>query len=287
MRKAASTILAVAVLASLTSCDPDKVIGKYFASLGLNRLAVARDDILPAGVVVVNGSRAVYESSMYDWVSGEAPTVGVTASDKMKEYNAVIGSYSSDRGVDANAAVSLLKTVFPVDLSATLGLTNKVTIDLVNAKSQRLSPAQIQKFIQSEAAAPLRAHIAEVMRRKQKVFVIYEVYSSPKLKIASDSSSDVSATIKVGEVKPVASANGKFEVKRTTKSVLEVSGDHPYAFAIRTARVLEHPTVKGSYVLDVTDYPVPSTVKALGTDPYKYTAPLGDTFDVPIMIEKP
>lgn len=280
-RNIAAVALSVVTLLSL-ACDPAQLVQDYFKKLGLNQLAIVRDDIQPGALIDVKGKDAIYDDNMLEYVtSSDGTDVTVTAVNKLDDYNAVLRQYKGSRSVDASLALSFLKTVLPIDPSANLDISGSVTIDLINAKAQRMSPAAITRFLNSKVSQPLKDHLAQ-LNSSVKPYLAYEIYTTNKLNITTTSSSNIGASVKLGEIKPLGSGNASFTYKRTGDTTIEIDGDHYYVFAIRVGQLVPQ---NGTYVLDITNYTLPGNwgVKAAGTDE-KYSAPLvGDYEPVKIL----
>jgi hypothetical protein len=266
-----SGLLILAALA-LVSCDPAQLVQSYFKQLGLNQLAIVRDDIQPGALIDVKGKDAIYDDNMLEYVTDPNGTdVTVTAVNKLDDYNAVLRQYKGSRSIDASVALSFIKTILPIDPSANLNISGSVTIDMTNVKAQRMSPASITKFLNGSVSKPFRDHLQQ-LNSSVKPYLVYEIETTNKLSITTSSSSNIGATVKVGEIQPLGSANGSFTYKRTGDTTLEIDGDHYYVFAIRVGQLVYK---NNTYALDITNYTLPGSwgVKAAGTDE-KYSAPL-------------
>lgn len=259
------------------ACDPAQLVQDYFKKLGLNQLAIVRDDIQPGALIDVKGKDAIYDDNMLEYVtSSDGADVTVTAVNKLDDYNAVLRQYKGSRSLEASVALSFLKAVLPIDPSANLDISGSVTIDLINAKAQRMSPAAITKFLNGKVSQPFKDHLAQ-LNSGVKPYLAYEIYTTNKLNITTTSSSNIGASVKVGEIKPFGNANASFTYKRTGDTTIELNGDHYYVFAIRVGQLVPK---NGSYILDITNYTLPGNwgVKAAGTDE-KYSAPLVGDYD--------
>jgi hypothetical protein len=276
------------MLAALTatSCDPEKTVNMYFKQLGLNRLAVPRSDVEPGGLIIVKGRNAVYEGSLYDWISGEYVGGAVVAADKTSDYKAVLKRFKGDRKMDAGVALKMLDSVLPVEVSASAGLQGKVEIDLVKALGRRMKIADIQRLLNSNAAVELRGHLDQIVASGGQPYVAFETLRANRLKVTTDAGSDISTALKTtGAVKSVATAQGNFSLKRSGQSELEIAGDEFYVFAIRTGRLRKQ---KNLWSVEVTSYVPPSDwgIKAAGTDD-TYSAPLMSDFESSVRLGAP
>jgi hypothetical protein len=160
----------------------------------------------------------------------------------------------------------------PLSLEGKLKLTDKVTIGLTNAKVRRMKIPTIQRFLNREESVQFRQFVAEQLRgRNAKVFVVYESFRTNKLKLTAEGGKDITTSVDIGQaVSVVSQAKGKFQYKRTTKSEIEITGDHYYAFAIRTGRL--QPTADGGMQFVPGDFKFSGRLG--GTDEEKYTQPI-------------
>jgi hypothetical protein len=232
-------VLLILVLTPI-GCDPNVVINKYFAKMGLNRLAVVRDDVKPGGLVLSNSKGSLYADNMLDYVSEEPGKVQVslTAGDQFSNYQAVIGSYKDDRSIEASAALNFLQTFLPIDLSSSLSFKTSVSIDLINARVTRMKVPSVQQFLGLSAAEPFRKAVATFTADgKTKAYIIFETWETNKLKITSSNGTDITDSVDVSKVKIISSAQGKFSLSRKSSSELELSGDKFYVFAVRTGQL--------------------------------------------------
>jgi len=276
-KRLAMLVLPLLVLAS--GCDPNAVINKYFAKLGLNRLAVVRDDIKLGGLVLSNSKGAVYADNMLDYVSEDPGKVNisVTAGDQFSNYQAVIGSYKDDRSIDANAALDFLQTFLPINLKSDLSLKTSVSIDLINAKVTRMKVPSVQQFLGSTAGAPFRKAVADLTADgKTKAYLIFETWETNKLKITSSNNTDITDSIDVSKVKIISSATGKFSLSRKSSSELELSGDKFYVFAVRTGQLQ---ATNGGLTFSPMNFVPPKDlgIKGAGGDD-SYSAPVNQDF---------
>ncbi len=265
------TIVAAAA-AVVAGCDAEQLVNHYFKSLGLNPLAVVRDDIKPGALVIKQKNKAVYTDSIFDFANAKVPEVKSENLDKSKDFQAVLKAHKSERKVDAEAALSFLKAVLPVDLSVDLGLTNSVTISAINAKGHRLPVPDVLKFLRNNSA-PLHDFITS-QGAGAEAYVAYETYEADTLNIVADSGTDVSTKLATTqEFKALSSGNASFKYARTAKETLVIKGDHPFVFAVRTGKLDYKNDV---YSLLVTNF-VSGDVKAVGGDE-KYSSQVNEGF---------
>jgi len=82
----------------VVACNPDDTVNSYFAKLGLNRLALARNDIEPGALILVGGQGAIYADNMFDYLETEPENeYGIWAGDKVSEYKALLRRYQGER----------------------------------------------------------------------------------------------------------------------------------------------------------------------------------------------
>jgi len=265
-------IVVCALTLMLVGCDPQKLINDYFAKQGLNPLAVVRDDIKPGALIISNKGKNVFTDSIFDYSPVARPTTSDQSLSETKDFNAVLKKYESDRNVSGSVAADFLKSVLPVDISADLGLTNSVTIDLINAKGHRIKPVEIQNYLRNNGKG--LQDFLSTQESGVTPFVAYETYEADTLSIKSQSGTDVSSKVDLSqEFKPLSSGSASFKYKRTSKEELIVKGDKPYVFAVRAAKLV---LKNGVYVPQVTNF-ASGDVKAVGGEE-KYSAPIQSGF---------
>jgi hypothetical protein len=274
-RNKAVMLFVVLVVAVLDGCDPNVVINKYFAKMGLNRLAVVRDDIKPGGLVLSNNKGSLYADNMLDYVTEEPGKVQIslTSGDQLSNYQAVIASYKDDRSIDASAALSFLQTFLPVDLKSSLSLKTNVSIDLINAKVTRMKIPSVQQFLNSDASQPFRSAVTKFTADgKTKAYLVFETWETNKLKITSSNGTDITDSVEVSKVKIISSAEGKFSLSRKSSSELELTGDRFYVFAVRTGQLQ---SANGGYTFAPMNFVLPKDlgIKAAGGDE-SFSAPI-------------
>src|SRR6185503_6502833 len=191
---------------------PNKEINSYFGKLGLNRLAVVRDDIQPGGLVLSNDKGAMYADNMLDYVTAQPGKVqlALTSGEQQSNYDAVIASYKGDRSIEASAALKFIQSFLPIDLSNSVSLKTNVNIDLINAKVKRMKIPAMQQFLNSNDSQGFRTAVGgfTAADKKSRAFVIYETYETNKLKISSSSGTEITSSINVNEIKVISSAQG-------------------------------------------------------------------------------
>jgi len=257
----------------IAGCDPQQLVNDYFKSLGLNPLLVVRDDVKPGELIVQSGNNAVLADSIFSYApAAPGPKASSENLDNETEFQAVLKAHETDRTVDANAAVTFLKTVLPVDISADLGLTSSVTINAINATGHRLPVPDVLRWLHNNSA-PIH-DLMQTQAAGATAYVAYEVYMADTINIVAQNGADVSTKVALdGATKALSSANAGFTYKRTAKDTLTIKGDHPYVFAIRTGKLVYK---NGAYSMEVTNF-ASGAVKAVGGDE-KYAAPVNPGF---------
>ncbi len=279
-RLALTMIVLSIITVAVESCDPEQMVSQYFKQLGINRLAIVRDDIRPGAVILVRGKDAIYDDNLLEYVNGASDAeadAAITSLNAISNYNAVIGQYTADRSMDISVALQFIKTVLPISPTANLDMSGNVTIDLINAQVERMSPASINKFLKSKANTDFVSHL-QSLGPSVKPNIAYEILTSSKLKITAKSSANIGASIKADQIYPLSSGSASFTYKRSGDHEIEIDGDHYYVFAIRTGRII---VSNGVYVLDDTQFKLPGAwgVKAAGTD-MTFSAPLVGDYEL-------
>ena len=266
-------IVFVCVLALLLfGCDPQKVINDYFAKQGLNPLAIVRDDIQPGALIISKGHKNILTDSIFDYSQAAKPSASDENLSGSKDFNAVLKKYESDRNVSGSVAADFLKSALPITITADLGLTSNVTIDLINAKGHHLKPVEIQTYLRNNGKG-LQDFMA-AQESGSTAYVAYETYEADTLSITSQTGTDVSSKVQLSqEFKPLSTGSASFKYKRTSKETLIIKGDKPYVFAIRSAKLV---LKNGVYVPEVTNFAT-GDVKAAGGEE-KYSASIEPGF---------
>jgi len=279
IRRKSGVGLLLAISTLMVGCDPQKLVNDYFKSLGLNPLAIVRDDIKPGALFVKNGSTTIYADTIFGYAANAAqPAASTDDLSKSTDFQAVLKAHEADRKVDASAAVNFLKTVLPLDITADLGLTNNVTINAINATGHRLSAKSVQDFLRNNSKG-LQEFLSS-QENGSEAYVAYEIYTADTLNIVAQSGTDVSTKAEIAsEFKPLSSGNASFKYARTSKDTLVIKGDHPYVFAVRTGKLVYK---NGVYVMQITNFSS-GNVKAVGGDE-KYAAPVNDGY-APLKVE--
>lgn len=276
MKKTLARLLVTTALLGTIGCDPNQIVNDFFAKQGLNRLAVLRDDIQPGGLILVGKQGALYADNMLDYVnSSDEVYIPISVRNGTSEFDAVIRSYQGDRNVKPAATLDFLKQVLPLSLSGSLKLSANVKLDQIEARVKRMKIPDIRKFLVSEAANGFKSELDTDLNQKQDPYLIYETWSTNKIKLVADGGNDISSSIKVGEVgKLISGASGEFTYTKIDKSTLEINGSKYYVFAVRTGKLQKN---GNGFDFFQAQFVPPSGfgVKAAGTD-IQYSAPVRD-----------
>jgi len=257
----------------LVSCDPEEEIHRYFADLGLNRLALVRTDLQPGSLILVGKNGPIYAGNLNTYLS--APDV--LSADSITEYEAVIGKYSGDRSLSASAAVSFVKGLFQFAPGADLSFSGRVHVDLIESHAQRMEVDAIKKFLGSEAGQPFVQEILEAFGDGERAFLAYEVHRAQRLKISSTDGSDLAPNLKAGTVgKLPLKGEASLSYKKVSDRELVLEGQQEYVFAVRTGELVPG-RAAGTVRFKVTNFLKPGYVKSVGTDD-QYSRPVLDGY---------
>ena len=160
----------------------------------------------------------------------------------------------------------------PASISSTLKLTGNITVDPTSVCVFRIHPVTIEDFLSSP---PSQAFAVYVRRRLAdpgtSAYVIYETYRSSQIRMTADGSSTVGIEGGAKQiVKGAPYGEAKFQMAKDDKRLF-VSGDRPYIFAVRTAKLL--PGTGQILRLDASYTPIPGSL-----DADKYSVPVGPNF---------
>lgn len=257
----------------LVSCDPEEDIHRYFADLGLNRLALVRTDLQPGSLILVGKNGPVYAGHLGRYAS--APDA--FAFDSITEYEAVIGAYTGNRSLSASAALSFIKGLFQFEPGANLSFSGRVHVDLIESQAQRMEVDQIKNFLNGEAGHAFVQEVLEAFADGERAFLAYEVHRTQRLKITSIEGADLAPHLKAGAVgKLPLKGEASLSYKKVSDRELILEGQHPYAFAVRTGELIRG-RAPGSVRFKVTNFLKPGYVKSAGTDD-QYTTPVLEDF---------
>ena len=280
MRKGLTASVVVAAIC-LAACDATKALNTYFQDVGLNRLAMVRDDIQPGALIVSDKKNSLYANSMFDYTVPEAGgsiPLTATVEDRTADFNAALSKYSSERVMQPSAALGFIGSILPVDISGDLKFSAAVQIDLQNVKGQRLSIKSIEDYLASSSSRPLRDKVLALRASNSgySAYVVYEILRSNKMAIKTTDGSDIDASLKVGEIKPVSKAELGLVYKKTKTSELELAGDRYYVFAVRVGALVPGGGMAGVR-FDQLNFKVPGgTIKAVSDDSYSALVTAGE-----------
>lgn len=116
----------------LAGWNVDDEINRYFATQGLNRLAVLRDDIRPGALILAGRQGAIYAGQMLDYRSAmSSPSDGPTiASDPSTDtYHAILEQYEGHKALSADVALTFIQSVFQIEPSARFTLTGQLNCE--------------------------------------------------------------------------------------------------------------------------------------------------------------
>jgi hypothetical protein len=242
----------------LTSCDPSTALNKAFAKLGLTRLALIRDDIQPGAVMVRSKSAAVFADNITDYVPSSS--LKIQFEDKSKDVSAYIPTIEGSSNIKPKLALDLLASLVPLNSSADFEFASSVSIKQMDCKVKRVPVTQITEFLIDPDNSGLTLGLKPYFDAKNDVFIAYEVWRSSSINFDSETKTDVTTSLKVGDVKPISKAEVALTVDRTAKEKLTVSGDQPYAFAVKLLK-LERDPESGNLSVKLTDFKPPDVLK--------------------------
>ena len=165
-----TTVVLALSLCLAAGCDPQKVVKKYYAELGLNPLSILRDDIEP-GAVFLSYKRkgiAAYADNMLDYATETKQQYSVSIDNAMKHFNAVLPSLEHKRKVKPNLALKFLDAILPVNVTGSIEFTSNVTIAPVQAKAKRMKLFVIQRYLDSPDSAPFRRQMKNLQQKKSE-----------------------------------------------------------------------------------------------------------------------
>ena len=279
--------LVVLVLCSVSlvvACDPQQMVRTYYATMGLNQLAVPRDDIEPGGVILSDRRRklASYADNIFDYADGPTQEYAISGTNAMYLFNAALRSWNSDRTIEGPLALEFLDKILPVSVSGSLALTSKVTIAPVQAKVKRMKIPALQRYLSSRDSTQFRETVKIYQQNNSnlKVAIIYEVYRAKEISLVAQDGNDVASSVAVGQVGLVGSAQTGFKYNKLTKSELVIQGDNYYAFAVRAA-LIEPGTLPNTYLISQFNFSLPGGwgIQSAGTEITYSTSVIGEEFE--------
>ena len=127
---------------------------------------------------------------------------------------------------------------------------------------------EITAFLNDPNNSGLASGLKPYFDAKDSVFIVYEVWRSSKMEFNSETGTDITTSVKVGEVKPISKAEGSLTVNRTAKEKLSITGDQPYAFAVKLLKLERDPS-SGNLSVKLTNF-TPPTVTQGPDDQYTF-----------------
>jgi len=270
MRNLVLALFSAVTALLLGACNEEKTINKYFTELGLTRLAVARDDVQPGGLIVTASQQSIYADNMLDYAPQAATEeYGQTVESGTVDYNAVMKKHEAERAVDVSLGLKFIEAVLPIKGNLGIKTTGKIKIDADSPTVRRMKVPVITRYLRSADSAPFRRSV-EAALTEGKAFLIYETWRTKALTITAESGAEINADMTVNEIKAITlgEASAKFALKKTSKSQLMLVGDRAYAFAVRVGE-LKRGTAAGSYDIVLTSFKVPGQIiKAVSDEAY-------------------
>jgi hypothetical protein len=251
------SLIVTSVLCSVTflsSCDPSKALNKAFAKLGLTRLALVRNDIEPGAIMVSSSRTAIFADNVTDYVP--KATLTTQFEDRSKDASGYIPQIEGSSNIEPKIALDLLASLVPLNSSADFKFTSKVSISQMECKVKRVPIPEVTSFLKDPNNSGLADGLKPYFDAKNSVFIVYEVWRSSKMDFNSETGTDITTSVKVGEVKPISKAEGSLTVNRTAKEKLSINGDQPYAFAVKLLK-LERDPASGNLSVRLTNFTPP------------------------------
>jgi hypothetical protein len=272
----------VSMSVMMVGCDPEDLINDYFAQMGLTRLAVLQTDVQPGTVILTKGREAFLGDHILDFVDQRADpahdygTFGGSAKD---EVDAVLRKFSSTTELTGKIAMTFLVNIFLLSPSLDLGLTDKVSVALPDAKVRKIKVASLEKFLTRNDSSMFQRKVREWTEQGLTPYIAYEVYRAKSLKVLSAEGTDVAPSLKANTITPLPlEGTGTVVYKKTASNELIVAGNRYYAFAVRTAKLSAGSDQ--TVTIDRTEFVKPKEwgIKSAGTDD-EYAAPLMKHFE--------
>jgi hypothetical protein len=256
--RAATFVMLALSLAVLSACDPSKALNQAFAKLGLTRLATVRNDVFPGALIVSSKNNAIFADNITDYVP--KAKLPFEFQDNTKVASGYIPQIEGSSNIEPKIALDIIKTVFPISGSADFKFTSNVKITQMNCSIKRVPIPSVRDFLKDSANVGLSEGLRPYFDDKSDVFVAYEVWSSSKIDFSSDTGTDITASVKVGEVQPISSGSGSLTIKRTSKETLSISADQPYTFAVKLMKIERDPA-NGNLKASLGNFKSPSVTK--------------------------
>jgi hypothetical protein len=251
---AASIVVTFSLL--LSACDTNQALNKAFADRGLTRLALVRTDIQPGAIFVSSSKAAVFADNITDYIPSS--TVETSLIDNSQVISGIIPTITQTKSIEPKVALDLLAAVMPIGGTGDFKFSSTVSVKQMTCKINRMKLASITSLLSTGGS--LSNGLKPYFDDNDSVFVAVEVWRSSQIELDSESGTDITTSIKVGEVKPISKAEGSFALNRSTKEKLTVTGDQPYAFSVKLAKIERNPT-SGNLTLKITNFHPPEILQ--------------------------
>jgi hypothetical protein len=266
IRSKSIILLAVVLTCFSTGCNPDAALNAAFAKFGLTRLAVLRNDIQPGAVFVSSSKAAVFADNLWDYVPNS--TLQTQYDNQSKTISGYLPQISSTRNIEPKAALQFISSIIPVDAAADVKFSNSVSVKQLTCLVSRVPIVDINGFISAPANLGFSSQMKAYFDAHYSIFVAYEVWKSSDISFDSSSGADVTASLNIGQVKPVKTASASFALQRTTKESLTITGGQPYAFAVKLVKIVRD-SGSGNLKLQITGFHSPTVLQG-PEDQYVY-----------------
>jgi hypothetical protein len=99
---------------------------------------------------------------------------------------------------------------------------------------------------------------------------VYEIWRSSKIDFNSEAGTDITTSVKVGEMKPLSKVEAGVVVNRSSKEKLFIEADQPYTFAVKLLKIERDQA--GNLVAKLTNFIPPEVLKG-PDDQYTFVSP--------------
>ncbi len=257
--------LVVLLALCVASCDANKELDNAFATYGLTRINALRTDYSPGTIILRGKKRTIFAGNILDYVI--AGSLSLQSNDRTAEVDGILPGIKTSKNINPSLATNFLASAIPVNGTLDLKFTSNVNVDQVNCRVLNVKISDLQAFIKDPQSAKLVEALASFRKENAEIYVAYEVWQASTIKLSSSAGSNIDSEVKVGEIKPLSSADAKFSYAKTDESSLTVSGDRYYAFALRLAKIDVNPQTNAVNVT-FTDFKMPGEVKAIRDEGY-------------------
>jgi hypothetical protein len=173
---------------------------------------------------------------------------------------------SGETAMDGAVALKFLDSFLPVKVSGKVALTSEVKLDLFNVKLKRLKVPDLQIFLNDSQSLPFRNAMMFQINQGKSVFIVYETYTTNKIKLNANGRADISTMAEIGKITPLfeTSSEPHFTFTKTSRTEIVIDGDGFYNFGLKTAK-LQFDQVRKLWSFEITNF-APAGVLAAGTD---------------------